>query len=77
MFQKKIAYGKFPWSKKIYKGKVSYKKGTCQLAEKINEKEYLGLHLYKYDYNFSDISRIVSLFKKFGKKTLIILIKYN
>ena len=36
--------------------------------EKINEKEYLGLHLYKYDYNFSDISRIVSLFKKVWKK---------
>lgn len=68
MFQKKIAYGKFPWSKKIYKGNVSYKKGTCPIAEKINEKEYLGLHLYKYDYNLSDISRIVSLFKKVWKK---------
>ena len=38
MFQKKIAYGKYPWSKNIYKGVVSYKKGICPIAEKINEK---------------------------------------
>ena len=67
MFQKKIAYGKYPWSKNIYKGVVSYKKGICPIAEKINEKEYLGLHLYKYDYKINDIKYIVSQFLKIWK----------
>ena len=68
IFQKKIAYGKFPWSIKIYKGNVKYKKGICPVAEKINDTEYLGLHLYKYDYNLKDMSKIVDVFKKVWEK---------
>lgn len=68
IFQKKIAFGEFPWSRKIYKGNVSYKKGICPNAEKINDNEYLGLHLYKYDYTIKDIQEIVKKFKKVWKK---------
>lgn len=68
MYQNKIAYGKFPWSNKIYKGNVSYKKGICPVAEHLNDKEYIGLHMYKYDYKKKDIEYFVDQFKLVWKK---------
>ncbi len=68
MYQKKIAFGKFPWSKKIYKGNISYKKGICPVAENLNDHQYIGLHMYKYDYNKNDMKYFSKQFKEVWKK---------
>ena len=68
MFQKKIAYGKYPWHQSIYKGSVSYKKGICINAENMNEKEYIGLHMYKYNYKKMHMNNVVRNFKIVWKK---------
>ena len=53
---------KFPWS--LNKKKYEYKKGDCPIAENMNDKWYIGLNMWKYDYNNSDINYIVNSFKK-------------
>lgn len=64
VFSKKIAYDfkKFPWS--INKKKYSYKLGDCPIAEGMNEKWYIGLNMWKYDYSNKDIQYIVKKFRE-------------
>ena len=64
IFKKQVGYGtnKFPWS--LNKKKYEYKKGDCPIAENMNDKWYIGLNMWKYDYNNSDINYIVNSFKK-------------
>ena len=63
IFKNLAAYDskKFPWSinKKIYK----YKKGDCPVAENMNEKYYLSINMWKYDYTDSNIKFIIENFK--------------
>ena len=64
IFTKKVAYNfkNFPWS--LNKKKYSYKKGDCPVAERMNEKHYLGLNMWKYDYTEKDIRYIINKFKE-------------
>ena len=51
IFQKKIAYGKrgFPWKGlNNIRSKVSYSKGICPIAEKLNEKTKLFLFINNF-----------------------------
>jgi len=66
MYQKKIAYGKngFPWNSDIYKGSVSYGKGTCPVAEDLNNNRYLGIGLCGYQFFDEEINLIIKAFQK-------------
>lgn len=66
IYQKKIAYGKngFPWSKSIYKGNVSYKKGICPNAENFIKNNYLNLGLSLFNFNEKSLNLIIKSFHK-------------
>ena len=65
-YQKKIAYGSqgFPWSSDICKRDVSYEKGICPAAEKLQDSTYLGFGMCVYDLSDSDIDSIIAAFQK-------------
>jgi perosamine synthetase len=69
MYQRKIAYGKrgFPWTAAFYKGRVSYDKGICPVAETLQDQRYIGIGMCTNDYTDSDIDSIVSAFQKVWK----------
>jgi perosamine synthetase len=64
MYQKRIAQGKngFPWS--FFQSTVSYAKGICPTAEHLNDAEYLGIQLCRYEYNHEETALIVKAFQK-------------
>tara|TARA_B100001093_G_scaffold78881_1_gene70130 strand:- start:6738 stop:8015 length:1278 start_codon:yes stop_codon:yes gene_type:complete len=66
LFQQRIAYGSkgFPWNSDIYTGSVSYDKGICPVAEKMNDSAYLGIPLCAYDFSPDDMDLIVKAFIK-------------
>ncbi|HJO92919.1 MAG TPA: DegT/DnrJ/EryC1/StrS family aminotransferase [Victivallales bacterium] len=66
MYQKKIAYGSngYPWKSNIYRGKVSYDKGICPVAEDLNENRYFGIGICTYDFSDRDIEDIIKAFQK-------------
>ena len=67
VYQKKIAYGNkgFPWSK--YNNSINYKKGTCPVAEKLQDKNFLGIKAIMFDLNKNDIIKIYKAFFKVWK----------
>lgn len=66
MYQKKIAYGSngFPWTSDICQREVSYDKGICPVAEKINDLQYMGFGMCTYDLTEDDIDLIIQAFQK-------------
>jgi len=64
IYQKKIAYGSkgFPWT--IANRDVSYEKGICPVAEKLNDSTYLGIAMCMYDFDDEDIGLIINAFHK-------------
>ena len=64
IYQEKIAYGKkgFPWT--IAKRDISYEKGICPTAEKLNDETFFGLAMCMYDFSNEDINLIVKSFQK-------------
>ena len=66
MYQKKIAYGSkgFPWSSDICKRDVSYKKGICPVAEKLNDNSYLGFEMCLFELSNDDVNEIINAFQK-------------
>ena len=66
MYQKKIGYGKkgFPWTADFARKDITYEKGICPVAEKLNEETYLGFGMCVYDLNDDDIDLIIKAFKK-------------
>ena len=66
IYQNKIAYGSkgFPWKSDICKREIDYKKGICPVAERLNDKTYLGFNICLYNLKKNDISLIVSAFHK-------------
>ena len=64
MYQQKICYGKkgFPWS--IGRQDISYAKGICPVAERMNDVEFFGLELCMYEYGPKDIDLIIKAFHK-------------
>ena len=66
IYQKKMAYGTkgFPWSADFYKGKVSYEKGICPVAETLQDSRHLGIGMCIYAYTDEDVDLIVEAFHK-------------
>jgi dTDP-4-amino-4,6-dideoxygalactose transaminase len=66
MYQRKIAYGTkgFPWSAEFYKGNVSYQKGICPVAEKLQDSRYIGIGLCLYRYTDEETDLIIQAFRK-------------
>ena len=57
----------FPWSfnKKV---KYNYKYGDCPIAESMNSDRYLGINMWKFNYNNNDIKYIINKFREVWKK---------
>ncbi|MFT5229601.1 MAG: perosamine synthetase [Urechidicola sp.] len=66
MYQKKIAYGNngFPWSSNLVSRDVSYEKGICPVAEKLNDETFLGFGMCVYELSNDDIDLIIKVFAK-------------
>jgi perosamine synthetase len=66
MYQQKIAFGSkgFPWVSDICSREVSYAKGICPVAERLNDSSFIGLGLCTYDLTGEDVQLIIRAFKK-------------
>ena len=66
MYQNKIAYGRsgFPWSAPFYQREVSYQKGICPVAERLQDDSYLGISLCEYNLSPTDVDLIIAAFQK-------------
>ena len=66
IYQRKIAFGSkgFPWTSEICKREISYKKGICPVAERLNDKTYLGFNICLYHLDENDINSIIAAFHK-------------
>jgi dTDP-4-amino-4,6-dideoxygalactose transaminase len=66
MYQKKQAYGSrgFPWTSDVSNREVTYSKGICPVAEKLQNETFLGFEMCLHDLNDEDIDLIIGAFKK-------------
>ena len=66
IYQKRTAYGTkgFPWKSDFYKGRVSYEKGICPVAESLQDGRHLGIGMCIYAYSDQDIDQIIEAFHK-------------
>jgi perosamine synthetase len=66
IYQKRIAYGKkgFPWTADVYKGSVSYRKGICPVAEKLQDESFLQIGLCSFTFTDPEIDQMVGAFRK-------------
>lgn len=66
MYQQKIAYGSsgFPWSADFSRQSISYEKGICPTAERLNDESYMGFGMCVYDLTKGDVDLIVEAFRK-------------
>ena len=62
MYQKKLAYGTkgFPWKSNISKRNISYKKGICPVAERLNKDKLIIIELCVYEFNNSELKQLVN-----------------
>jgi perosamine synthetase len=69
VYQRKIAFGSkgFPWTSDICKREVSYEKGICPIAERLNDKTYLGFNICLYSLDEDDVNSIIAAFYKVWK----------
>ena len=65
MYQKKIAYGRdgFPWSLRADRD-FDYSKGTCPIAERLNDESFMGIFMCGSSYTEEEVSSIVNAFQK-------------
>ena len=70
MYQKKIAYGKngFPWNSEFCRRNISYAKGICPIAERLNDFSYLGFEMCLFELSYNDIENIICAFNKVWSK---------
>jgi len=66
IFQNKVAFGSkgFPWNSEFCKRDVSYKKGICPIAEKLQDETYIGLGICQYELDHSEVDLIIEAFNK-------------
>ncbi len=64
MYQEKICYGKkgFPWN--LGRENISYEKGICPKAERLNDDTFFGLELCMYEFNSNEVDQVISAFHK-------------
>ena len=69
LYQKKIAYGfkNFPWKFENKMNKINYKKGICPVAERLNDKTYLGFEMCHFQMDNNEIRLFINAFKKVWK----------
>lgn len=70
MFQNKIAYGSkgFPWNINKRTKSISYKKGICPVAERLQDKTFAAFDIAAINININDAHLIVKAFKKVWRK---------
>jgi dTDP-4-amino-4,6-dideoxygalactose transaminase len=66
MYQNKVAFGSkgFPWVSEFCKREVSYNKGICPIAEKLQDETYIGFGICQYDLSNYDVDLIITVFQK-------------
>jgi perosamine synthetase len=66
MYQRRIAHGNngCPWTCGHYRGKVSYDKGICPTAERLNESELLLADICHYPLTADDMDDVANAFGK-------------
>jgi dTDP-4-amino-4,6-dideoxygalactose transaminase len=66
MYQKRIAHGNegCPWTCAHYRGKVTYDKGICPVAERLNEGELLLSDICHHPLTTEDMDDVADAFKK-------------
>ncbi len=66
IYQRKIAFGSkgFPWTSDICKRQVSYEKGICPIAERLNDETYFGFNICLYSLDKEDVKSIIAAFHK-------------
>lgn len=66
LYQRRIAFGKdgFPFTYPGYKGRVSYKKGICPVAERMYSEELIYGDFCHAGLSLADVADIVSIFVK-------------
>jgi dTDP-4-amino-4,6-dideoxygalactose transaminase len=66
VFQRKIAFGSqgFPWNSEFCSREVSYTKGICPIAEKLQDETYIGLDLCEFEISDQEVQLIIASFKK-------------
>ncbi len=66
MYQKKIAFGSkgYPWTADFTRKNISYTKGICPVAERLNDETYLGFSMCVYDLSDEDVDLVIKSFHK-------------
>ena len=66
MYQQKVAYGSkgFPWNAEFCRRNISYDKGICPVAEKLNDSTFLGFEMCLHQLTDQELDSIVQAFKK-------------
>jgi len=66
LFQRRIAYGRggFPWTAPFVRGAVSYAKGICPVAERLQDSDFLGIELCRFQYDDDEVDLVIEAFRK-------------
>jgi perosamine synthetase len=66
MYQKKMAYGSkgFPWTSDICRRDVSYAKGICPAAERMNDEQILSFGICMHTFEDDEVDAIIGAFHK-------------
>jgi perosamine synthetase len=66
IYQKRIAYGKrgFPWTADVYKGRVSYEKGICPIAESLHDELFLQIGFCAHTFADPEVDQVINAFLK-------------
>jgi len=64
IYRNKVAYGSkgFPWT--VGHREVSYEKGICPVAERLNDFDYFGIQMCLHKYSDEDIDLVIEAFQK-------------
>jgi perosamine synthetase len=73
MFIQKTAFGRnhYPWSLTRQGRKMKYGVGSCPVAERIQNEEYLGFNICEFDFSEEDIDQIVLAFKQVWSSSIM------
>jgi perosamine synthetase len=66
LYQRRIAHGSkgFPWTAPFYQGQVSYEPGICPVAERLHDRDMLGIQPCLYEYSDQAVDLVLEAFRK-------------